>query len=155
MVAKDRLCLVVVGSEAETRSALHYASLLAKRVDGEVGLFGAAQSPKAMYWLVVEDASVEETHTEMERHMKALAQVVEKDSGIKPQIFLRDGALDESLMAFVQEKKPLVVIMGGKPGHQKAGELIAALQAHADKPWTVPVVVVSPEMKHQTIEIVA
>jgi len=149
------LCLVVVGSEAETRAALHYASMVAKRIGGEVALFGAAQSPQAMYWLVVEDASVEETHAEMERHMKALARVVEKDSGVKPRVFLRHGGLDESLMAFMQEHKPLVVIMGSKPGHQQAGELITSLQEKADKPLNVPIIIISPEMKHQDIEIIA
>ena len=154
-MAKERLCLVVVSSEEETRAALYYADVLARRIDGVVGLFGVAQAPQAMVWLVVENTSVEETRNEMHRHMKVLAKTLTKNGGKAPRMYVRDGVLEECLSEFVEEHQPVALIMGTMPGHQKAGELIAAMSKHTEKPLTTPMIIVSPLMTQQEIDLLA
>ncbi|MBC6497645.1 MAG: universal stress protein [Alphaproteobacteria bacterium GM7ARS4] len=154
-MAQEKICLVVVGSEAETRAALHYAHKLAERMGGVVGLFGVAEEPQAMYWLAVQDASMEERKEKLEQHMSALSHAFQKGEGKTPIVYLREGRLDTCLAQFLDEESRVAALVLGPrlgAGHM-AASLVADTYEKRKKKTAIPVIMIPSDMKQQDIDM--
>lgn len=145
--------LVVVDDTPESRVALRYASFRARNVGGGVMLFRAVAPADSQHFMAVEQIMAEEAHDAAEALLSDLAAQVQSDTGIVPEIAIREGHTRDELLALIESDPDIrVLVLAAAPGNQGPGPLVSALAGQMSGGLRIAVTVVPGNLTDAQIE---
>jgi nucleotide-binding universal stress UspA family protein len=145
--------LVVVDDTPEARVALRYASYRARNVGGSVMLFRAIAPADSQHFLAVEEIMAQEAHEAAQTLLSDFAAQVKADSGIVPELAIREGHTRDELLALIDSDPDIrILVLAAAPGHQGPGPLVSALAGQMSGGLRIPITVVPGSLTDAQIE---
>ena len=150
---RRRNFLVVVDDTPESRVALRFACLRAKKTGGGVVLLRVNEPADFQHWMAVEKLMQEEAREEAERLLQSLAAEVNEWSGLMPQYIIREGHKEDEILALLEEDSSIrVLVLGASPEKEGPGPLVSRLAGQMSGSLPVPITVVPGNMTPEQIE---
>jgi nucleotide-binding universal stress UspA family protein len=151
-----RKFLVVADTSNECRVATRYAARRAQHTNGMVTLLCIIGPSNFQQWAGVERVMREEAHEEAERLLHELAKHVNDLTGIKPELIIREGRIEEQIRAlFSEESAVSILVLGAGTSKEGPGPLVAALAGTGGTGYTLPVTVVPGNLSDESIDALA
>jgi nucleotide-binding universal stress UspA family protein len=145
--------LCVVDDTPESRVAVRFASRRARNVGGSVSLLRVIALPDAQAWSSIREMMAQEAREEAEKLMTTLAQQVFSDSGVRPELIVRQGAVRDELLRLIAEDPGIrILVLAAAPGAGGPGPLVTALAGQLSGTLTIPVMVVPGSLTDEEID---
>ncbi len=148
--------LVVVDDTPECRVALRFACMRAHRTGGGVVLLRVIEPADFQHWIAVENLMREEAREAAEELLQGLAGEVYDYSAITPEYRIREGRVDDEILALLAEEPSIrILILGASPDAAGPGPLVSRLAGQVSGSMPVPVTVVPGNMTAEQIDDLA
>ena len=145
--------LVVVDDTPEVRVALRYATRRARRVASGVTLLRVIAPADFQHWLGVEKLMREEARDDAERLLQDLSAQVHNDSGITPELVIREGRTRDELLMLIDEDPDIrMLVLAAAPGSEGPGPLVTALAGQMSGNLRVPITVVPGSLSDEQVD---
>lgn len=145
--------LVVVDDTPEVRVALRYATRRARRVASGVTLLRVIAPADFQHWLGVEKLMREEARDDAERLLQDLSAQVHNDSGITPELVIREGRTRDELLKLIDEDPDIrMLVLAAAPGSEGPGPLVTALAGQMSGNLRVPITVVPGSLSDEQVD---
>lgn len=138
-----RLFLIVVDDSEELPAAVHYACLRARQTGGRVALLYVYQIDiDYHHWKTVTDLVEQEARQEADNVLKLHSLRVVRETGRRPETYVRKGNRREELFKLVKEHPEIsILVLSAAPG-SKPGPLVEAVTGKYAGKIGIPVTVV-------------
>lgn len=151
-----RIFLVVVDDSPESKVALRYACLRAKRSGGRVAMLYVIEPGEMQHFLAVEDLMREERRAEAEQKLQKLAREVNQIAGSMPAMLLREGNRRDELLALIEEDPKIsILVLGAGTGSEGPGPLISYLLGRGLPRLRIPLTIVPGSLSSDQVEAFA
>jgi nucleotide-binding universal stress UspA family protein len=145
--------LVVADETPECRVALRFASRRAERTGGGLALLQVIEPPDFQHWLAVEEAMREEAREEAEQNLMSLAGQAQADTGITPEIIIREGSKREELLKLIEEDPDIrILVLAAAAGPEGPGPLVTELAGQKSGALAIPITVVPGALTDEQID---
>jgi len=146
-----RLFLIVVDDSEELPAAIHYACARARETGGRVALLYVFQTDNDFHhWKFVSGLVEQEAQRDAENILKLHALRVVKETGRRPETYVRKGNRREELFKLVQEHPEIsILVLSSAPG-RKPGPLVEAVTGKYAGKIGIPVTVVPAKTRAPT-----
>lgn len=145
--------LVVVDDTPEARVALRYATRRARRVASGVTLLRVIAPADFQHWLGVEKLMREEARNDAEHLLQDLSTQVHNDSGITPELVIREGRIRDELLKLIEEDPDIrMLVLAAAPGSEGPGPLVTALAGQMSGNLRVPITVVPGSLSDEQVD---
>jgi nucleotide-binding universal stress UspA family protein len=135
--------LVVVDDTPECRIALRFAARRAQKTGGGLALLQVLEPPDFQHWLAVADQMREEAREEAELNLQSLAAQAQQETGITPELIIREGNTREELLALIDDDPAIrILVLAASPGKEGPGPLVTELAGQRSGTMAIPVTVV-------------
>lgn len=147
--------LVVVDDTPEARVALRYATRRARNVHCGVVLLRVVEPVDFNQWAGVAEIMRQEAHEAAEHLLQQLAEQVNAESGLLPEVAIREGSTREELLKLVEEDGGIrMLVLAAAPGGAP-GPLVTALAGQMAGDLSFPITVVPGTLTDEQIERIA
>lgn len=144
--------LVCVDQAEETRVALRYACIKAKKLGGVVDLLHVIEPGDFQSLFAVAEKARAERREAAEAMLQTLAEEA-NTFGIMPSLILREGVAGEEIVSAVLEDFQVsLLILGASKFNASRGKLVGWLTAQMGDKLLIPVIVVPSNLTDQQIE---
>jgi len=151
--SKRRKFLVIVDDTPECQKALRFAWRRAKHTGGGVALLRAVNSVDFQQWLAVEEKMREEAQAEAEELLRNLAGKVHADSGILPELVVRQGEAKQVILQLIEEDPGIcVLVLGAGTTADGPGPLVSMLVGKMAGQMHVPITVVPGSLSDEQLD---
>lgn len=148
-----RKFLVIVDDTPECHKALRFAWRRAKNTGGSVTLLRTVNPVDFQHWLAVEEKMREEAQTEAEELLRSLAAKVHADSGILPELVVRQGEARQVVLQLIDEDPGIrILVLGAGIGTEGPGPLVSTLVGKMAGQMHVPVTVVPGSLSDEQLD---
>ncbi len=147
--------LVVVDDTTEVRLALRFAARRARNVGGRVTLLRVIQPNEEVqeHWLSVAEQLREEAREAAEHLLSDIAQQVQQETGLVPELIIREGNSKEELLKLIDSDPAIrILVLAAAPGPSGPGPLVTALAGQMAGNMRVPVTVVPGSLTNEEID---
>ncbi len=147
--------LVVVDDTTEVRLALRFAARRARNVGGRVTLLRVIQPNEEVqeHWLSVAEQLREEAREAAEHLLSDIAQQVQQETGLVPELIIREGNSKEELLKLIEADPAIrILVLAAAPGPSGPGPLVTALAGQMAGNMRVPVTVVPGSLTNEEID---
>ena len=145
--------LVVVDNTPEVRAALRFATRRARNVGGGVTLLRVIVPEDSQLWAGVGEIMREEAREEAEKLLQSMADHVQTDSGIMPELVIREGRTKDELLALIAEDPSIrILVLAAAPGKDGPGPLVTALAGQMSGELQIPITVVPGNLTDEQID---
>lgn len=145
--------LVVVDDTPEVRAALRFATRRARNVGGGVTLLRVIVPGDSQLWAGVGEIMREEAREEAEKLLQTMADHVQTDSGIMPELVIREGRTKDELLALIAEDPSIrILVLAAAPGKDGPGPLVTALAGQMSGELQIPITVVPGTLSDEQID---
>lgn len=147
--------LVVVDDTTEVRLALRFAARRARNVGGRVTLLRVIQPNEEVqeHWLSVAEQLREEAREAAEHLLSDIAQQVQQETGLVPELIIREGNSKEELLKLIESDPAIrILVLAAAPGPGGPGPLVTALAGQMAGNMRVPVTVVPGSLTSEEID---
>lgn len=147
--------LVVVDDTTEVRLALRFAARRARNVGGRVTLLRVIQPSEEVqeHWLSVAEQLREEAREAAEHLLSDIAQQVQQETGLVPELIIREGNSKEELLKLIDSDPAIrILVLAAAPGPSGPGPLVTALAGQMAGNMRVPVTVVPGSLTSEEID---
>jgi len=147
--------LVVVDDTTEVRLALRFAARRARNVGGRVTLLRVIQPNEEVqeHWLSVAEQLREEAREAAEHLLSDIAQQVQQETGLVPELIIREGNSKEELLKLIESDPAIrILVLAAAPGPSGPGPLVTALAGQMAGNMRVPVTVVPGSLTNEEID---
>lgn len=147
--------LVVVDDTTEVRLALRFAARRARNVGGRVTLLRVIQPNEEVqeHWLSVAEQLREEAREAAEHLLSDIAQQVQQETGLVPELIIREGNSKEELLKLIESDPAIrILVLAAAPGPSGPGPLVTALVGQMAGNMRVPVTVVPGSLTNEEID---
>jgi nucleotide-binding universal stress UspA family protein len=135
--------LVVVDNTPECKLALRFATHRARNVGGGVTLLHVIEPGDTQQWVAVAKMMQQEAREEAERLMQDLATQVHDDSGIMPELVIREGRTKDELLQLISDDPSIrILVLGAGTGSEGPGPLVTALAGQMSGSLSIPITLV-------------
>jgi nucleotide-binding universal stress UspA family protein len=135
--------LVVVDATPECKLALRFATHRARNVGGGVTLLHVIEPAATQEWVAVAKMMQQEAREEAERLLQNLATQVHEESGITPELVIREGRAKDELLALIGEDPSIrILVLGAGTGSDGPGPLVTALAGQMSGSLSIPITLV-------------
>jgi nucleotide-binding universal stress UspA family protein len=136
--------LVIADDSAEFQAALSYASHRAKGTNASLLILRVVDTvTDNSHWVSVGEEMRAEALEAAEAQAERLAAEVWADSGVQPEIVIREGELRDELRRLVDEDADVrIIVLGAGVGRDGPGPLVSSLAKQGLGGRPVPVLVV-------------
>lgn len=149
-----RQFLVVVDDTPECRKALRFAWRRANRTGAGVTLLRVINPVDFQHWLAVEERMREEAREEAEELLKTLAAEVQQQSGILPELVVREGEIRDAAVGLIDEDQSIrILVLGAGSGSEGPGPLVSQLAGKMSGAMRIPVTVVPGNLTDEQIDL--
>ncbi len=149
--------LVVVDDTPEAEVALYYAGLRAHRTHGLLTMLRVIEPEKGFqHWTSVAETMRAEAFEDAEKLMRAHATQVQKDSGLTPEIVVREGKTRDRVLELIEEDRDIrILVLAAGTGKDGPGPLVTALAGQMSGGLAIPITVVPGNLSHAQLERLA
>ncbi|MGE4057469.1 MAG: universal stress protein [Sphingomonadales bacterium] len=142
-VPENRKFLVVVDQTPECQNAVRYAARrAAKTASGMIVLYVVAR-PELQHFAGIEQVMREEAHAEAQQVLRDLATRLKAETGIDPELAVREGTAAQEILKLVGEDPAIhVLVLGAGGGKDGPGPLVASFSGHLAGAMPIPVTIV-------------
>jgi nucleotide-binding universal stress UspA family protein len=145
--------LVVVDDTPEVRAALRFATRRARNVGGGVTLLRVIMPENSQMWAGVGELMRAEAREEAEKLLQAMAGQVQRDSGIMPELVIREGRTKDELLALIEEDPSIrILVLAAAAGKEGPGPLVTALAGQMSGNLQIPITVVPGTLSDEQID---
>jgi nucleotide-binding universal stress UspA family protein len=145
--------LCVVDDTPEVRAALRYATRRARNVGGGVTLLRVIPRDQDQHWAGVGELMRAEAREAAEKLLHTLAERVQKESGIMPELIIREGDTKDELLALMSEDSSIrILVLAAAAGKQGPGPLVSALAGQMSGNLAMPIIVVPGSLSDEQID---
>ena len=150
------LLLGIVDETPESNLAVRYIALRAKVWGVQVGLLGAVAPAPASgaIWASVDEALGQEERARTETLLAKAGAQVQAITGIHPELFLREGAMQTALLELLGEEQRVSALILAA-GADSPGPLISALMGKTLTRLQIPVVILPNALNSWSDEALA
>lgn len=140
---RTRIYLCVADGTEESRTAIRFASLRARRTDGRVALLMVMPQEDYQGFLAIDSLIAQEAWEEAKLRLDRLGLEVKRWSGHLPCVYVREGKPRDALLDLLSGDKEVTIVMLGAPeDDDNPSPLIAALASKYFSQIKVPVTIV-------------
>lgn len=148
-----RKFLVIVDDTPECHKALRFAWRRAKHTGGGVILLRTVNPVDFQHWLAVEEKMREEAQAEAEELLRNLAGKVHADSGILPELVVRQGEARQVVLQMIDEDPGIrILVLGAGTGNEGPGPLVSMLVGKMAGQMHVPITVVPGSLSDEELD---
>ncbi len=148
-----RKFLVIVDDTPECQKALRFAWRRALHTGGGVVLLRAVNPVDFQQWLAVEEKMREEAQAEAEELLRSLAGTVHADSGILPELVVRQGEAKTVVLQLIEEDPGIrVLVLGAGVNADGPGPLVSTLVGKMAGQMHVPITVVPGNLSDDELD---
>lgn len=152
--SEARQFLVVVDDTPECRKALRFAWRRAQRTGAGVTLLRVIDPVDFQHWLAVEERMREEAHEEAETLLKKLADEVQQQSEILPELVVREGPIRDVVIKLIDEDHAVrILVLGAGSGSDGPGPLVSQMAGKMSGAMRVPVTVVPGNLSDDQLDL--
>lgn len=147
--------LVVVDDTTEVRLALRFAARRARNVGGRVTLLRVIQPSEEVqeHWLSVAEQLREEAREAAEHLLSDIAQQVQHETGLVPELIIREGNSKDELLKLIESDPAIrILVLAAAPGPSGPGPLVTALAGQMAGNMRVPITVVPGSLTNEEID---
>jgi nucleotide-binding universal stress UspA family protein len=145
--------LVVVDDTQEARVALRYATRRARNIRCGVVLLRVVEPVDFQQWAGVAEIMRSEAHEAAEALLHDLAEQVNKESGLLPELVIREGRVREEVLRLIDEDPDIrMLVLAAAPGGQGPGPLVTALAGQMSGDLSFPITVVPGSLTDEQID---
>jgi nucleotide-binding universal stress UspA family protein len=122
-------------------------------VGGGVTLLRAIAPADSQLWAGVGEIMREEAREEAEKLLQKLADQVQRDSGIVPELVIREGRTKDELLALIAEDPSIrILVLAAAAGKEGPGPLVTALAGQMSGNLRIPITVVPGTLSDEQID---
>jgi nucleotide-binding universal stress UspA family protein len=144
--------LVVVDDTPEARVALRYATRRARNIQCGVVLLRVVEPVDFNQWAGVAEIMRHEAFEAAEGLLRQLAEQVNLDSGLLPEVSIREGNAKDELLKLVEEDTGIrMLVLAAAPGNEP-GPLVTALAGQMAGNLSFPITVVPGNLTDEQID---
>ncbi|WP_428248860.1 universal stress protein [Ferrovibrio sp.] len=144
--------LVVVDDTAESRVALRYATRRARNVQSGVVLLRVVEPVDFNQWAGVAEIMRQEAYEAAEVLLRKLAEEVNLESGLLPEVSIREGKAKDELLRLVEEDPAIrMLVLAAAPGNEP-GPLVTALAGQMAGNLSFPITIVPGNLTDDQID---
>jgi nucleotide-binding universal stress UspA family protein len=152
--SEARQFLVVVDNTPECRKALRFAWRRAQRTGAGVTLLRVIDPVDFQHWLAVEERMREEALEEAETLLKELADEVQQQSEILPELVVREGPIRDVVIKLIDEDHAVrILVLGAGSGSDGPGPLVSQMAGKMSGAMRVPVTVVPGNLSDDQLDL--
>ena len=152
--SEARQFLVVVDNTPECRKALRFAWRRAQRTGAGVTLLRVIDPVDFQHWLAVEERMREEALEEAEILLKGLADEVQQQSEILPELVVREGPIRDVVIKLIDEDHAVrILVLGAGSGSDGPGPLVSQMAGKMSGAMRVPVTVVPGNLSDDQLDL--
>lgn len=145
--------LVVVDDTPEVRVALRYASRRARNVQGQLVLLRVIAPIDFHQWAGVADLMRQEAREAAEKLLGDLADSLERESGIRPELVIREGVAQAELLAQIEADPGIrILVLAAAPGKEGPGPLVSAMAGKLAGTMAVPITIVPGSLSDAALD---
>lgn len=152
---RDRVFLVVLDDSEELAAAIRYACNRARHTGGRVALLYVIDTETGkdfQHWHFVGNLMEQEAEQQARDALSRYSAQIFKDSGTKPDQYIRKGNQREELFALVHEHPEIsILVLGSAPG-EKPGPLVEAVTGKFAGQIGIPVTVIPGSLPMEEID---
>ena len=148
--------LVCVNTEQYSEVALHFTCYLAKKNNGAIVLLHVIEPADYKSLGMVADKMRKEKHAESQKFLSELAGKAKDWSGITPIVMVREGLIEDEIIAVVEENPTIRMLIAGVSSESsKKSKIIPPLVSVISTKLLIPMLIVPGTMTNQDMEEVA
>ncbi len=117
--------LVIVDDTSESRSALRYAALRAKAVNGNIMLLHVIPEAEFLQWGNVQDMIAAEAQEAAQALLNRISDEVMEITGLRPAVAIRQGKVTEEVTKAIQEDGNINALVLGAAAKGAPGPLVS------------------------------
>ena len=144
--------LVCVSDREESQVALRYACLRAKKRGSSVALLHVAEPVDFQGMQMVLETMRAEKMDDAQNLVQQMAALAQQSTGITPQLLLREGHIDEEILAVTREFSDIsVIVLGLAPNSDEGRKLMAWLAGQLGGALKIPVMLVPGNLTEEQL----
>ena len=120
-----RTYLAVIDDKPEARTALRFAARRAAKTNGAIAILALVPAAEFVQWSGVQAAMEEEERLRVEGMVSEAAGALMKETGLKPDIILRQGDPVEVVRAILEQRDDIAALVLGAAAEGGPGPLVA------------------------------
>jgi len=147
--------LVVVDDTDEVRVAVRYATRRARNVRSGVVMLRVIEPVDFQQWAGVAEIMRSEAHEAAENLLQKLAEQVNQESGLLPELVIREGVAKTEILKLVDEDpeiRMLVLAAAPSKGAEGPGPLVTALAGQMAGDLKFPITVIPGALSDEQID---
>lgn len=153
---KKATYLVCVNAEQYSEVALHFTCNLAKRNNGSVLLLHVIEPADYQTIGIVADKMRKEMHDESQKLLNEMAGKAKEWSGIMPIVMVREGLIEDEIIAVVGEDPTIQMLIAGVSSESsKKSKIIPPLVSALGRKLLIPMLIVPGNITRQQMEYIA
>lgn len=156
-LSKPLKFLVVVDDTPEAEVALYFAAIRASRTNGHLTMLRVIEPDKSFqHWMSVAETMRAEAFEDAEKLMRGHAAQVQKDTGMTPEIIIREGKPRDRLLELIEEDRDIrVLVLAAGTSKEGPGPLVSALAGQMSGGLAIPITVVPGNLSHAQLDRLA
>lgn len=153
---RKRRFVVVMDDSPEAKVSLRFASARAAHVDGgTLVIFHVVPPGEFQHWMAVQEHMKEESRKQAREMMKEIAECLEEEYGLEPEVVIREGLPKEELQKYMTKTKDLFALFLGAHPEGDPGPLVDYFSGPLCGSLNCPVVIVPGCMTDEQIDEMA
>jgi nucleotide-binding universal stress UspA family protein len=147
--------LVVVDDTDEVRVAVRYATRRARNVRSGVVMLRVIEPVDFQQWAGVAEMMRSEAHEAAENLLQKLAEQVNQESGLLPELVIREGVAKTEILKLVDEDpsiRMLVLAAAPSTGGEGPGPLVTALAGQMAGDLKFPITLIPGGLSDEQID---
>jgi nucleotide-binding universal stress UspA family protein len=147
-----RTYLAVIDDKPEARTALRFASRRAAKTSGGIAILALVPAAEFVQWSGVQAAMEEEERLRVEGLVAEAAGELMKETGLKPDIIVRQGEPVEVVRAILEERDDVAALVLGAAAEGGPGPLVAHFAGAAAGTMRCPVMIIPGGLTDEALD---
>lgn len=147
-----RTYLAVIDDQPEARTALRFAARRAAKTGGAIAILALVPAAEFVQWSGVQAAMEEEERLRVEGMVAEAAGALIKETGLKPDIIVRQGEPVAVVRALLKERPDVAALVLGASAEGGPGPLVAHFAGADAGRMTCPVMIIPGALSDEALD---
>jgi hypothetical protein len=147
-----RTYLAVIDDKPEARTALRFAARRAAKTGGAIAILALVPAAEFVQWSGVQAAMEEEERLRVEGMVAEAAGALIKETGLKPDIIVRQGEPVAVVRQLLQERPDVAALVLGAAADDGPGVLVEHFAGADAGTMTCPVMIIPGSLSDEALD---
>lgn len=147
-----RTYLAVIDDKPEARTALRFAARRAAKTNGAIAILALVPAAEFVQWSGVQAAMEEEERLRVEGLVSEAAGALMKETGLKPDIILREGDPVEVVRELLEQRKDIAALVLGAAVDGGPGPLVEHFAGAQAGTMRCPVMIIPGSLTDEALD---